>query len=526
VQVPHPFWASHLAPGLDFAGAKADTQDTLASVWSTNWQRAPGAPTLRVLKGPGAPTSGNEWVSAGQLDGATRIAAARLVDLGVAPGNRVVWCAKTSLEAIVIALASLRVGATLVPANVGYTKRELTHIIEDVRPTLCVFDDAEQVTWVSEGRPSVRSLSVAEFCASLDPSAPVPEGIDSVTPEQPALIVYTSGTTGAPKGAVLSHANVVAGLEALRSSWGWQPDDRLVSALPLFHVHGLGVALLGTLHVGGSIVMLDRFDAAALIEAASSEHATLFFGVPTMYHRLVSTNGADALSRLRLCVSGSAPLSAELWYEAQSCLGTAVLERYGMSETMLTISNPLRGERRAGTVGLALPGTELALASETSGPVPVLEVPSAGLEGELFVRGPSVFSGYWDRPEANAQGFVDGWFNTSDIVSIASDGYVTIKGRTKELIISGGYNVYPAEIEAVLCEYPGVHEVAVTGTPSAEWGEAVTAWVVPSEGSLDQEALLAFAAQRLASYKRPRVVRLLDELPRTALGKVQRSQLS
>ena len=323
-----------------------------------------------------------------------------------------------------------------------------------------------------------------------------------------ALIVYTSGTTGRPKGAVHTHASLLAGVAALVRAWGWQTDDRLLLALPLFHVHGLCAGLFGTLTAGASAVVFDRFDEEAIVDAAAAPETTMFFGVPTMYHRLAASGRAGRLAALRLCVCGSAPLAAELWHDLRR-QGVEVLERYGMTETLLTLSNPLVGERRPGAVGRPLPGTEAALD----------EVDEDGV-GELLVRGGSLCRGYWGRADA----FVDaeGWFATGDLASVSDDGYVAIRGRRTELIITGGHNVYPAEVEAVLARHPGVDEVAVVGMPSAEWGETVVAFVV---GSADFDELRALAEAELAPFKRPRDLRLVDALPRNALGKVVRKEL-
>ncbi len=288
-------------------------------------------------------------------------------------------------------------------------------------------------------------------------------------------------------------------------AWGWQPADRLILTLPLFHVHGLVAGLFGTLTAGATATVFDRFDENKVLDAAS-EH-TMFFGVPTMYHRLDATGQSRALARLRLCVSGSAPLAAELWH-CFAANGVEVLERYGMTETLLTLSNPLVGERRPGSVGFPLPGVEAAI-----------DDPDQEGNGELFVRGPSLCRGYWGRPDEST---TDGWFATGDLASVSSDGYVTIRGRRTELIITGGHNVYPAEVEAVLARHPGVREVAVIGVPSAEWGETVAAFVV---GDPDLESLEDLANRELASFKRPRQVHTVEALPRNALGKVVRGDL-
>jgi malonyl-CoA/methylmalonyl-CoA synthetase len=319
--------------------------------------------------------------------------------------------------------------------------------------------------------------------------------------------VYTSGTTGRPKGAVHTHASLCAGVDALLTAWGWQPQDRLILTLPLFHVHGLVAGLFGTLTAAATATVFDRFDENKVLDVAS-EH-TMFFGVPTMYHRLEATGQSRALSRLRLCVSGSAPLAAELWYRFASN-GVDVLERYGMTETLLTLSNPLNGERRPGSVGFPLPGVEAAV-----------DDPDEEGVGELFVRGTPMCRGYWGRPDQTTTD-PDGWFATGDLVSVSDDGYVTVRGRRTELIITGGHNVYPAEVEAVLSRHPGVREVAIVGVPSAEWGETVEAFVV---GDPDLESLNDLAARELASFKRPRQVHIVEALPRNALGKVVRGDL-
>ena len=358
--------------------------------------------------------------------------------------------------------------------------------------------------------PGVRVLSVD---ALLERAASAPLGANEndlahLRPGADALIVYTSGTTGRPKGAVHTHASLLAAVGALVQAWGWQTDDRLLLALPLFHVHGLAAGLFGTLAAGASAVVFDRFDEEAIVSAAGAEAATMFFGVPTMYHRLAASGRAGGLAALRLCVCGSAPLAAELWHDL-SRNGVEVLERYGMTETLLTLSNPLQGERRPGAVGRPLPGVEAALEG----------VDEDGV-GELLVRGDPLCRGYWNRSDPFTD--AEGWFVTGDLASVADDGYVAIRGRRTELIITGGHNVYPAEVEAVLARHPDVDEVAVVGLPSAEWGETVVAFVV---GSPDLAELHALAAAELAPFKRPRDLRLVDALPRNALGKVVRKDL-
>jgi malonyl-CoA/methylmalonyl-CoA synthetase len=371
-----------------------------------------------------------------------------------------------------------------------------------------VVDDPNRATWIRRARPGI--LVVGPEVDGPDGRPPV---LDAAGPDDAALIGYTSGTTGAPKGAVLSHGNLLASSESVRLAWRWDTGDRLVLALPLFHIHGLGVGLHGTLLAGASAVLLPRFDAQAVLDAAAAHQATLFFGVPTMYARLAASPRLGELGRLRLCVSGSAPLPPAVFDRLAEGSGQRVLERYGMTETGMNVSNPYDGERRPGTVGFPLPGVELRLAAD---------------KGEIQLRGPNVFSRYWGQPEATAAAFTaDGWFRTGDIGRYDDDGYLRLVGRARELIITGGLNVYPREVEDVLLGHPDVADVAVAGMADAEWGEIVTAWVVPSRPSAPPAvaALTDFAAERLARFKCPRRVVFVEALPRNALGKVLRHEL-
>lgn len=503
--VPVEPWTPHLPAGLTFAAADLLEARTLPAHWAETWAADPARPALAGPQG--------SWTS-GRLDEATRAAAAGLHAAGLGEGDRLVWSPAPTFESMAACLGALRLGAVVVPVNPDLTERELSHVVGDVQPALSVAEGqvAERLASLS---PSGQHVTAA---TALGEGAPAVV-LDRCGPQDPAMIVYTSGTTGVPKGAVLTHANLVAGTATLRLAWRWEPDDRLVLALPLFHVHGLVAGLLGTLSAGASAVVLERFSIEGVLDAAA-RGATLFFGVPTMYHRLVSSGRAANLARLRLCVSGSAALPADLWRRAAAD-GVSVLERYGTTETFLTVSNPYDGERRPGTVGFPLPGAEIRLEGDPGGPGEGL---GDGI-GVLLVRGPTVFGGYWQRPAATAEAFIDGWFRTGDMASFDADGYVTLHGRRLDLIISGGFNVYPAEVEDVLLSHPSVAEVAVVGTPSEEWGEAVTAWVVPADGAVDTDVLCRYAAERLAPYKQPRAVRIVDALPRNALGKVLRHEL-
>jgi malonyl-CoA/methylmalonyl-CoA synthetase len=518
VTVQPQTWRAHLPLGSDFEVGGLRARHTLPRAWAGVWRAEPDAPLL-LDAGAGA----HEWCRAGELDDRSAAAAAHLWRLGLGPGDRMVWSASSSLSAVIANIAALRAGLVVVPVNPAYTDRELAHIVGDVRPAAAVIDRPERAPVIAAAS-GASSDSTIVLSPDLDPLASsVDTGdrgdaareLDDAAPSAPALIAYTSGTTGAPKGAVLSHANLLANSESIALTWRWEPSDRLIHALPVFHGHGLCVALYTSLLVGGSAVLLPRFDAQAVLDARRQHRATMFFGVPTMYHRLAGTDRLAELSRLRLAVSGSAALRAELHREIRARAGVDVLERYGMTETLMTLSNPYDGERRPGTVGFPFPGVEARF--EPDGP--------ADGGAELWVRGPAVFSGYWERPAATAASFEGSWFRTGD-VGVVDDGYVRLLGRSSEVIISGGYNVYPAEVEDVLLGHPSVAEVAVAGLRSDEWGETVCAWVVTDGvGAVDPDELLAYSAHALAPYKRPREIRFVDTLPRNSMGKVRRSEL-
>jgi malonyl-CoA/methylmalonyl-CoA synthetase len=482
--------------------APAPPGDTLPRAWAARFEAAPDRPVLWEER--------RGWIRAGDLDRASRRVAGRLAAAGLEPGDRILMSAAPSVELVEAHVAALRLGLVVVPANTAYREREIAHVVADCGPRAAVVDDAERAGWIRRAGPDVLVVGPDVDGGGDDGAGSV--ALDAAAPGAPALIGYTSGTTGTPKGAVLSHANLLASSESVRLAWRWTADDRLVLALPLFHIHGLGVGLHGTLLAGASAVLLPRFDAGAVLDAAAVHDATLFFGVPTMYTWLADSPRLPELGRLRLCVSGSAPLPPAVFERLAAGSGQRVLERYGMTETGLNVSNPYDGERRPGTVGFPLPGVELRLARD----------------GEIELRGPNVFRGYWGRPEETAAAFTaDGWFRTGDIGEHDADGYLRLVGRARELIITGGLNVYPREVEDVLREHPAVADVAVAGVPDAEWGEVVTAWVVPTRpGAPPADTdLLGFAAERLARFKCPRRVVVVDALPRNALGKVLRHQL-
>jgi malonyl-CoA/methylmalonyl-CoA synthetase len=417
-------------------------------------------------------------------------------------------------------------GGVVVPVNTQYRRMELRHIFGDAGVRLCLTNRElrPELERVRADLPELETVvEVGEELEGFLGGAPsvhepaLPDGKDL------AVIAYTSGTTGRSKGAMLLHRNLVANAEAVCAAWRWTADDVLLLALPLFHTHGLMVGAHGTFFTGASAELHRKFDAAAVYDALLEGRATMFFGVPTMYARLLREAEArtERPRSLRLYVSGSAPLSPQVFEEFERLFGERILERYGMTETIMNLTNPYEGERRPGTVGRPFPGQEAQVVDiETREPL------SAGEVGEIEVRGPHVFAGYWSRPEATEESFdKDGWFRTGDLGSVSEDGYFTITGRSKELIISGGYNVYPREVEEVMEACPGVAEVAVVGLPDPEFGERVVAAVVRDDPTLTAEKVVDFCRQDLAGYKKARQVVFVDALPRNALGKVLKHEV-
>ncbi len=486
---------NHFRAGEDPAAYEPLARRSLPAAWATRWAATPDAAVLAE--------AGGAWLTAGELEDRSRRVAGRLFGAGLRPGDRVLYSTATSIDLVVAHVAAYRSGLVVVPTNTAYTEREVAHVVSDAGVRAAVVDDADRARWVRD--------TAGSDVVVIGPEVDLPDGppppLDTVGPDDLAHLGYTSGTTGAPKGAALTHGNLLANSEALERAWRWTAEDRLVLALPLFHAHGLCNGLHGTLLAGASAVLLAGFTVDGVLDAAAAHDATLFFGVPTMYHRLAASPRAAELARLRLCVSGSAALPADLHGALQRDAGTTVLERYGMTETNMLVSNPYDGDRRAGTVGLPLPGVDLRLAGR----------------GEIEVRGPGVFGGYWERPDATTESFTDdGWFRTGDLGDHDEAGYLRILGRAKELIITGGYNVYPREVEDVLCAHPAVVEAAVVGVASAEWGETVVAHVV---GTGDDATVAAWAESQLAGFKCPREYHWVEALPRNALGKVQKHLL-
>jgi malonyl-CoA/methylmalonyl-CoA synthetase len=463
----------------------------------------------------------------GALDRETGQLAARLAALGGRPGDRIVVQVDKSREAVLLYLAALRAGLVFVPLNTAYTTAELAYFIADAQAAIvvCRPAQAEELRAVA-GSAQVVTLG-AQGAGTL--LADMPDTIAPLVPRSGAdlaAILYTSGTTGRSKGAMLTHGNLLSNALTLKQVWRWTADDVLIHILPIYHVHGLFVALHGALLAAATTLFHTGFDPAAVI--GQFDRATVLMGVPTHYIRLVADPGLtpEACAAMRLFVSGSAPLLAETHQTFHARSGHPILERYGMTETGMITSNPYDGAgptrgRIAGTVGYPLPGVAVRICDKDGVPVP------QGEPGVLEVRGPNVFAGYWRNPEKTAQEFrADGWFITGDIATAAPDGRITLVGRAKDLIIAGGLNIYPKEIEDLIDAIPGVEESAVIGVPHGDLGEAVVAVVVcERNGAVTEAGVLAALAGQLARFKAPRRVILTDALPRNAMGKVQKAAL-
>lgn len=442
---------------------------------------------------------------AAQLDGARRIAV----------------IAEPRIETAVAVVGALHAGVPIVPINPKSGSSELAHMVSDASPEV-LLTAAE--TTVPEALAELRQVVV-----DLDGDRSGPPPVRDAQPDDPALIVYTSGTTGAPKGAVMPRRAISSNLDALADAWAWTADDVVAHGLPLFHVHGLVIGILGPLRRGGTALHLGRFSPEAVAEALAGE-ATMLFGVPTMYRRLAdaaeeSPTLTAALAGARLLVSGSAALPAAEHARLQRLTGRTVVERYGMTETLMNTAIRADGEPAPGTVGSPLAGVDVRLVDDDGAE---LDVHDDETIGELQVRGPNVFLGYLNRPDATAEALRDGWFATGDMATRRPDGYIRLVGRrTTDLIKSGGYRIGAGEIEGSLREHPAVADAAVTGEPDDDLGERVVAWVVLRDGQTSETSeLIDHVARQLAPHKRPRVVHLLDDLPRNELGKVQKKRLT
>jgi malonyl-CoA/methylmalonyl-CoA synthetase len=449
---------------------------------------------------------GTVTLTFGQVEARANQMARVLIARGVQPGDRVAVHLSNGVEFLDLFLASLRLGAIFTPINILYRDREVAHIVADAEPRLIVAEGTDTVAWPARA-PVVPLREMAE-AAALASAGRIRRVLDG---DDPAAIIYTSGTTGRAKGAVLTHNNFLANTTSLMAAWQITSADRYLGVLPLFHVHGLANGVCTWLASGCHMRLVRRFDrdtAAGLFETVQP---TLFFGVPTIYVRLLELDPAVTArlgAGVRLFVSGSAPLPAAVLEAFHERFGHTILERYGMSETLMLISNPYSGERRAGTVGLPLPGVSVRLSDR----------------GDVLVRGSNVFQGYWRNEEATRAAFTDGWFRTGDLAVRSDDGYYTLSGRASDLIICSGFNVYPREIEELLLELPGITEAAVVGRPDSAKGEVPVAYVVASD-AFDAEAARQACTRALASFKVPREFVRVEALPRNALGKVQKHLL-
>ena len=464
------------------------------------------------------------------LDRATAMLANLLQSLGLPAGARVAVQVEKSVEAMMLYLATLRAGYVFLPLNTAYQSAEISYFIENAEPAVVVCSP-KNFGWVSKiafkaGTQNVFTLGDDRTGSLLERAAHCSDqhAVAAVKADDLAAILYTSGTTGRSKGAMLTHGNLLSNALVLKDYWGWQPGDVLIHALPIFHVHGLFVALHGALINGSKMIWLSAFDPKLVLQKLPE--ATVFMGVPTLYVRLLAEPGLtrDACRNMRLFVAGSAPLLIETFTDWQQRTGHTILERYGMSETAMLTSNPYRtqdGERRGGTVGFPLPGVGLRVRGDDGNTLPTGEI------GGIEVKGPNVFKAYWRMPEKTKEEFTaDGWFKTGDVGKIDGRGYVNIVGRSKDLIISGGYNVYPAEIEGYINDMPGVAESALVGVPHPDFGEVGVAVVIAKPGAqLSGESVLASLKAQLANFKIPKKCFVLPELPRNTMGKVQKNLL-
>lgn len=456
----------------------------------------------------------------GELQERVRKAARWLSDRGVEPGDIVALQMPRSLAFLELHLAALALGVATLPLNTAYPPRELRYYLDDSGARLAVVLP-EHAAEVQVDGAEVHPEG-AQLRAELDSAQPM--SLPGALPDDTlAVLLYTSGTTGRPKGAMLSHANVRATVDALVEAWRWEPDDVLLHVLPLFHVHGLFVAQHAALRAGATSLWADRFDPEEALARIERDRVTIFMGVPTLYSRWLALprRGRPELSTMRLFTSGSAPLPARDHRAFEEWTGHRILERYGMTEVGIVLSNPYDGERRPGAVGFPVPGASARVVAPGTG------APCAqGEVGEIRIAGPSVFGGYLGRPDKTAESLVDGWMCSGDLGYADEDGYFHVVGRIKDMILSGGLNVYPAEVEAVLNGHPDVAEAAVVGVLDPDLGERVVASVVVGPGrELDAAAMVAWCRSRLAPYKCPKVIRAITALPRNAMGKVQKEEL-
>ena len=490
------------------------------SVFQSRFPADAGAPFIE--------TGDGRQYSYGDLERESARLAAWLTGLGVRRGDRVAVQADKSAQVMFLYLACLRAGFVYLPLNTAYTENELAYFLGDARPAafICRPVVLEAATRLARTHQVAHVFSLGSQADGSLSEAAAPTLAEFATvdsaDDDTAVILYTSGTTGRPKGAMITHRNLRANGLALHRAWQWQPDDVLLHALPVFHIHGLFVACHCALLNGSKMIFLDKFDAATVIRLLP--RATVFMGVPTYYVRLLASRDftREACQTMRLFTCGSAPLLEQTFEDFRARTGHTIVERYGMTETGMNTSNPVEGPCRAGTVGLPLPGVSVRIVDEQLNDVPTGEI------GQLIVKGDNVFKGYWQMPEKTAEEFTsDGYFRTGDLSRCDENGYIAIVGRGKDLIISGGLNVYPKEVEFEIDQIDGVVESAVIGVPHPDFGEAVTAVVVRRKDASKPDAgqIISHLKKRLANFKVPKVVHFVDVLPRNTMGKVQKNEL-
>jgi malonyl-CoA/methylmalonyl-CoA synthetase len=514
------FFCSHTT--IDKSKIQVNTLMNLHTLFAIAAQRTPDKIALEF-----ATDSTSQTLSYAELYAASDRLAAGLKQRGISKGDRVAFFLGNRPEFVIAYLAVIKLGAIMVPVNLRYRRMEIDHIFADCMPRLVVTEQEQAAFLKDAGYTSDGSVPwlLVEEIEKWENDGPFEPPL--VFAEDLALIMYTSGTTGRSKGAMLSHSNVLATVTGLLAAWGWQADDTLLLCLPIFHVHGLVVGLHCAFAAGATVMLRAKFEANRTLQELLDGKPTLFFAVPTIYVRLVEELRAlekVSLPNMRLFCSGSAPLAAETLTEFESLTGHTILERYGMTETGMNLSNPYAGKRIAGSVGTPLPGVTMRIVNERRQDV------AAGEEGELLVRGSNVFTGYWNAPDKTAQSFSHDeqgqqWFHTGDIARQDPEtGYVTLLGRRHELIISGGFNIYPREIEELLVTLPGILEAAVVGTAHPEWGEVPVAYVVCTE-EFDADGSTSVCRQQLASFKVPKEFHRVETLPRNAMGKLMKHLL-
>lgn len=492
----------------------------LLDLFAIPLRRSPGKAAVRF--------PGTDDLSYAALFSQSRALAAGFAARGIGKGDRIAFFLGNRPELVTAYLAALHLGAVLVPINLAYRRREIAHMLGDAGPRLLV-TERDQLPVLDELTDEDRaSVETIVFVEDLEGGREVPAAFSPplVEGSDLAMLLYTSGTTGKSKGARITHDNLLATMTGLLAAWAWEADDALLLTLPLFHTHGLVVGLFCALAAGATVHLRRRFDAAESAADLLSGAPTLFFGVPTLYTRLVDelSRRRDAgeildLTHMRLFCSGSAPLPPETFAAFRDLSGHDILERYGMTETGMNLSNPYAGPRVPGTVGTPLPGVSIRIVGSEDRDLP------PGETGELLVRGSNVFEGYWRDPEKTAASFLEGWFRTGDLARRdPATGGITLLGRRHELIISGGFNIYPREVEEVLAALPGIREAAVVGRSHPEWGEVPVAFLV-ADGPVDPDEIIAACKRQMAGFKVPREIRIVESLPRNALGKVQKHLL-